>query len=438
MGIELNPYIEQLSWAEARELILPINPEFVKHADELDLPESCCIFKVKYRYGDYLLQDGQFMLRNKDGQNVPLDHPDIPEILKKKLGYAPSVPMGININRDIEIFYKSLDDRIIPIVAPKPGNIFALTAVLSESNLVIDQGSFWNITAGSRSVYSIPKISLALNHRKLSREFEVSHEPPKNLYAQWEFFKELFQTKQLEDTWSLDVIYFSQEWVSFEHSTSWLSFNNHLRKSVWNNAIFLRNLYQASYIMSQATSKANIRCTPNIINTMKHILYVAGSFMPGLTLNGDELSFPKATLSMLYENIYGLEYSAQFMSPTYFNPQLKESLFYVLSIPTQLEHYLDNKPHKSKFDELRDLAYALKKITALFLSDSLGIKDLKKSIFKGIENAEMRCYHSLAQKEQDISQTYGVFSHENNNKKNCQNSVISRGMVGIHPKINQT
>ena len=90
MAIDLNPYIQQLSWAEARELILPVNPEFVQHVDELELPKECGIFKVKYRYGDYLLKDGQFMLRNTQGDNVSIDHPDIPEIVKKKLSYAPT------------------------------------------------------------------------------------------------------------------------------------------------------------------------------------------------------------------------------------------------------------------------------------------------------------------------------------------------------------
>jgi len=98
MPIQLNPYIDQLSWAEARELILPVNPDFVRHADELELPKECCIFKVRYRYGDYLLKGGEFMLRNSQGENVSIEHPDIPEIIKNKLGYAPTVPMGINLN----------------------------------------------------------------------------------------------------------------------------------------------------------------------------------------------------------------------------------------------------------------------------------------------------------------------------------------------------
>ena len=179
MAIELNPYIQQLSWAEARELILPVNPDFVRHADELELPTECCIFKVRYRYGDYLLKDGGVMLRSASGENVSIEHPDIPEIIKKKLSYAPTIPMGINLNRNIEIFYKSIDGRIIPMVFPKIGGICALTALLSDSNLVMDQGSFWNITAGVRSIYSIPKISLTHNHKKIARDLGLSLEPPK-------------------------------------------------------------------------------------------------------------------------------------------------------------------------------------------------------------------------------------------------------------------
>ncbi len=434
MAIELNPYIEQLSWAEARELILPVNPDFVRHADELELPKECCIFKVRYRYGDYLVKDGELMLRSNSGQNISINNEELPSILKEKLTYAPCVPMGINLNRNIEVFYKSLDGRIIPMVFQKLGGVFALTALLSDSNLVMDQGSFWNLTAGVRSIYSIPKISLTLNHKKIARELGLSLEPPKSMQDQWEFFREIFQSEKHESNWELEVIYFSEEWSKLESGTSWLKFNHFLRKSVWNNAVFFRYLYQASYIMSQATSVANIRCTPNIVSTLKHILYLAGSFLPGLSLNGNELAYPREILCYLYKEVYGLEYRPQFMSLAYFDPKVENSIYYALSLPTQLEFYPENTPHKSKFDELRDLAYSLRKIKDLFTTNTLGIGDLQHSIFRGIKSAEIQCYHSLAEDEQHIKKTSQLFEAGSDSKKACHASMISRGLVGIHKK----
>jgi len=436
MSVQLNPYIEQLSWAEARELILPVNPDFVRHTDDLELPAECCIFKVRYRYGDYLLKNSAVHLRSKTGANVPIGHEDLPKIINEKLSYAPSIPMGINLDKRIEILYKSIDGRIIPVVVTKPGYIFALTGALSESHLVIDQGFFWNMTAGARSVYSAPKISLGLNHRKIAREYGVGLEPPKSLAAQWEFFSELLQTPKLENEWELNVLYFSDEWFKTETSWEWSKFQTYLRKYVWNNSTFLRNLYQASYIFSQSTALANIKCNPNIISAMKHIFYIAGEFMPGLSFDGDEEVFPRKILTDIYENIYGLEYLPQFVTPGYFDPTKDISIYHSLSLPTQLEYYSENTPHKSKFDELRDLAYALKKITGLFSENQFGIRDIKQSIFRGMANANIKCYHTHTKGETNIESADELLKHglKNDSKKACHASILSRGLVGIHKK----
>jgi len=255
------------------------------------------------------------------------------------------------------------------------------------------------------------------------------------MQEQWEFFREIFQTEQFSHEWELDMIYFSEEWTKIETGMGWLQFNHYLRKLVWNNAVFFRYLYQASYLMSQATSMANIRCTPNIVSTLKHILYLAGSFLPGLSLDGTEHAYPRSTLCRLYKDVYGLEYHPQFVSLAYFNPdEVEQSIYYALSLPTHLEFYPDNTPHKSKFDELRDLAYSLRKIKELFSVNNLGIRDLQLSIFRGIKNAEIQCYHSQAEEEQHIKRPLFLFEQEGDFKKACHASMISRGLVGIHPK----
>ncbi len=435
MGIQLNPYIEQLSWAEARELILPVNPEFVKHADELDLPKSCCIFKVKYRYGDYLLREGRPMFRNAEGANVSIDDESLPEIIKEKLSYADTIPMGISLNKKLEIFFKTLNNRIIPIMAPEPGYIFALTGVLNRKNgAFISQGPFWNITSGVRQIYSVPKISIAAKHRKLAREFGINLDPPTKLEDHWQTFKELMSSNSLENNWSNEVIFFSEEFPSFKDSNTWANFNNYLREYSWGRGDFLRTFYQVSFITSEIASYANIPTYPNLINTLKQILSISGRFMPGLSLNAGEMTFPEKALKKAYKEVYGLEHDPLFMGSKYFDPSDGNKIYYALSLPNMLEYQHGQSFAKSKFEELRVIAHSLEKIQKIITGNVLKIQSIEQSFFRGLVQSKIQCYHSHALDEKQIKDPRLLLNSNNEKEKKiyCGSSLL-RGLIGIEP-----
>jgi len=433
MAIELNPYIQQLSWAEARELILPVNPDFVRHADELDLPEECCIFKVRYRYGDYLLKDGKFMLRNSLGENISIEHPDIPEIIKKKLSYAPTVPMGINLDKHIETFFTDSSSRIIPISILPKGNIFALAGVMTQNDYAISKSQFWNITAGARSVYSTPKISIAYKHKRVAREFGTNLTPPKTLEQHWGTFKELLQSPNLEETWHMDTLFFSQEFPTKNDTLNWSKFNNYLRSYIWDRMKFWRNHYMFGYIIAQAAAEANIRANPAIINSIKQLAGIAIGFIPGLSFKPDEDAFPNARISSIYREIYQLEYPPLFMQTRHFNPTDQIEVFYSLSLPGVLEFFPDFNPFKSKFDELRELAHATKKIQSTLSKKDFGIREIENSIFKGLVNSTINFYHSASEEEAlgIKAATQIAELHERSQSDNVHSSSIFRGLVGI-------
>jgi len=435
MSVQLNPYIEQLSWAEARELILPVNPEFVRHADELELLKECCIFKVQYRYGDYLLQKGRLMLRNFAGANVDIDDPSLPKILKEKLQYAKTIPMGINTNKKIEIFFEGHDGRVVPIMSPEPGYIFALSGVLSKKNSVsLSQGPFWNITAGIRQIYSVPKISITVKHKKLAKEFGINPDAPDGLSAHWGVFKELMQSEKLNSDWTLDILFFSEEFPRLKDSPDWLNFNNYLREYSWDSGDFLRTFYQASYITSEVAAYANVPASPNLINTIKQVISVAGGFLPGLALNPEEAEFPKKIISKIYRDIYSLEYAPLFMGTRYFSPQKFQNIFYSLALPNMLEYYATESMAKSKFEDLRNLAHALEKIQNLIKKNSLHIPDLEKSFFRGLTYSDIQCYHSHSETEKNIRHTSEIIPTAEEDQRICRSSSILRGLVGIQPK----
>ena len=434
MAIDLNPYIQQLSWAEARELILPVNPEFVQHVDELELPKECGIFKVKYRYGDYLLKDGQFMLRNTQGDNVSIDHPDIPEIVKKKLSYAPTVPMGINLNKSIETYFSDIHGRVIPLYYSEQGSIFGLAGVLHQYLLGVSKNKFWNITAGARSVYSAPKISIGYKHKKLAREFGVGLAAPRGLEGHFETFKELLQSEKLKNHWQMESLFFSQEFPVSEESVAWKIFNRYLYQYIWAKTLFLRNLYQCGYIIAQAAASSNVRCNPVVITTLKQLVFIADGFIPGLSFAEDESGFPQALLKNIYRDIYGLEYPAMFMQTRAFNEHNKTSVYYSLATPGTLEYFPDFNPFKSKFDELRELAYATQKIQCILNQKTFGITSLEESMFRGFIKNEILFYHEASGGEQNISPSRKIPELSAMANTDYYSSSLLRGLIGIHPK----
>ena len=433
MSIQLNPYIEQLSWAEARELILPVNPDFVRHADALDFPKECCIFKVRYRYGDYLLREGRPMFRNSLGDNVSIDNPSLPKIVREKLSYADTIPMGISLNKKLEIFFKTRTNRIIPIMLPEPGYIFALSGVLSRKNGVfISQGPFWNITAGVRQIYSVPKISISVKHKKLAKEFGISLDPPTKLENHWDTFKDLMHSETLENTWHSEVIFFSEEFPSLKSSPAWANFNNYLREYSWIRGDFLRTFYQVSYITSEISSYANIPTYPNLLNILKQIMSIAGQFMPGLSFNIGENAFPENALKKVYSEIYDLEHAPLFVGSKYFDPLKSDRVFYALSLPNMLEYQDGQSFAKSKFEELRIIAHSLEKIQKLTNENALNIQSLEQSFFRGLVQSKIQCYHSLALREKQITDSRLLLNENDGmeSKVYCSSSLL-RGLVSV-------
>jgi len=440
MSTHLNPYIEQLSWAEARELILPVNPEFVGHADQLDLPKECCIFKVKYRYGDYLLKDGEFMLRNNEGENVPINHPDIPEIIKKNLSYAPTVPMGIPINKRVEIFL-GISERIVPVGITSPGKIFGLTAVLSPHSS-FDEGTIWNLTAGIRNIFSIPKISMEANHKFLVREFGQIGQAPKNYFDQWKTFRKIAHSAGVRDVWTVDVLYFSSEWFKTRKSLEWLNFQLYLREYAWENTSFHRNIYLRDSICSLIENECNLKTDLYILSLMRHISSIGASYVPGLSFSLTELDYPHALLYQAYKEIYGLEYAPLFIGTQMFND--KDSLYYSLEIPHVFDFNLRARKQKSKFDELRHLAYAVNTTVKKIKGSCLAIKNKNFSVRKGAEKAVYGFYHTEADTNNGIKPVKVLLTSDHTLKERINsgesnfglNSAICRGIVGIHPVNN--
>ena len=431
MSVELNPYIEQLSWEEARVLIKPVNPDYVAEVDQIELPKEACIFKVKYRYGDFLMENGTIMLRKHDGENVPISHPELPDILRKKLTYAPTMPMGIVLEKTVEAFFKTMNGRIVPRGLMQAGYIFALTGCISENSVFYSKGEYWNLTAGTRSVYSAPKLSIAQKHKRLVKEFGIGYMPPKKINQHWETFKEIMQSPSVVETWNLEVLYFSKEWVDTANNNTFPAYSNYLLRYAYEVMGYFGNGHISDFIFSQIETDANIRRYPNAINTIRHLISIAGSFLPGLSYDCKNDVFPIDLLTIIYRDVYRLEYDPQFLSLKSFSTDDVGGVYYSMSIPMAVDYYNIDSCFHSRFAELRDMAHSLERIIRTISTNYYGVPVVGKSFLRGIEDCEFKIYHSHAKDEPNI---YPISDLPELSQNSCRSTSIYRGIVGISTK----
>lgn len=390
MAVSLNPYIEKLTWDEARLLIQPVNGEFVALIDNIEIPEGCEIFKVRYGYGDFLLEDGVFRLPNSEGQPVCAKDDSIPEEVRKKFAYAPTIPMGMTINKMLEVYLMS-GSRVVPIALHSPGSIFALTGVLMPE-VSYDRGAHWYVCSGSRLVFSTSKFSERRRYNKVNRELGTGAQPPVELLDHFETFKALSRSS-VGDPWVNEVLYFTGEWVGKSEQRDALALKLYFFEKTWRGTAFFRNLFLRDAIFSRLEALSNVRLDHHILNYVRHIISIGAGCLPGLSFAADDSAFPKTFLKNVLVDLYHTEYAPTFMSMCYLNHDLRDPVYYSLLVPTLLDFKLRTLEIKSKSDELRDLQYSLKKILMTIQKEDLRIEHPDFPITKGASQTDYSFYH---------------------------------------------
>lgn len=391
MSIKLNPFIEKLSWEEASPLIQPVNPEFAELVNNLELPPGCEIFKVRYLFGEYILEDGSFLLPNELGEPTPITDPSTPRELQEKFAHAPSAPMGMSVNKCIDIYLMS-GERIVPIVACQPGNIFALTGVLIPE-ASYDDGARWYLSAGSRMVFSTSKISETRRYDRVNRVWKTGAHPPSDLLEHWETFKEMAKSPLAEKSWACEVLFFTKEWFTSEETYSGLKIQNYLYKSAWKGSSYFRNHCLRDSIFSRIESLSNIRAEQNTLNCARHLIAIGAGALPGLSFGCDEKHYPKSHIQKVLVEDYKIDYAPTMMALKYLSNKAGDTVYYVLQIPTVVDFDLRNKDKESHITELRRLSHIMDKIIKRIRKEELSIQNPDFPVTKGVTRAKYEFFH---------------------------------------------
>lgn len=433
--------IEWLSWDQARPDIAAANSQFADVIDQLNLEKKHRILKVCYPYGQHILQQGQFLLPNSQGEFVTCNDPSLPIDVAAAFDYIHTIPLAVVLRNSAEIFL-SANDSITPFRIINPGDIVSIWNVL-ESGDSCDRGNLWNIVAGGRSLFLLPKVSDSIAHKRIQKAYDITTPAPRTTEQQWGVFSRIAQRE--EAPWQFEVMFFTKEWLEERKQPSWQLFRYYLLQEIWNKTAYLRNQYYNDYIFSCMKDARGIKPDPFLADTVKHILTMAAGSVPGFAVANDEKLGPIRFFQQAYLDEYQLkDYAPIFLRPSTFNlSDSRAMVYYSLAFPTLLEFSAASRKLSTKLSDIRNVQYILQHLSKLLETNPYALDEHAVSPFTLLQKIHYAFFHSDVEGENHIEPATKLVEKDPciqaelarfPGRTFCENSAFLKGCIQISPK----
>jgi len=438
--------IVKVYWKDIYKRIAKVEPEFAKIVNDLNLDSSYPFYLVYFPYGVVTGDTISPLIPNALGGYERLSSPEIPSDITKHLGYGMShCPMGMVLEKHFELYIDLPKEKItLPNVIYSPGSIlsFGNNLTFKNSNEYISNGIF-SLTSGARSALMLPNIGCFTNHYHLKRDLNVRSPVPKKLYDHYHVFKEIAASKIINCDWRSCLVYFCEKFVNkMNTEESWSKLNRYLHQLAWKGFSYERNHSQYDFIFSVVQKRRNLKPSPYLMDTVKHLAAIACGVVPGYApaLNDDFL--PLEDIQKAYIESYGLKkYHPIIMQPSNFHFEKdKFPIYYSLQYPATSSFSPRARKTSSRLFDLRDLEHiitsCMKELSTehpLYAGTALS---------KLAKNAEFKYYHyekdthHVVTSSQEIP-TYDKRIHQVNPAYKVKNATFTsdspfvRGCVSI-------
>jgi len=438
MGLE-TPRLQEICWENIRDDIKSINPKLYHIIDKINPNKNYPLFKATYAYGDEIINKGHLYLPHEK-LLYPLNASQFSSRIKELLGYNLGTnPVSLVLKNSIEIF-TAIENRTVSLYGlVTPGKVFSTSRILSQT-VSYSPPFLWDMTAGARSIFMLPKISDAYSNEKLRKEFGMSIIPPKGLHDHWKIFKELAQHEKFESPWFAEMLFFSKKWFTHLNDPAWKDFHLYLFQSAWNNTEFWRNQFVWDLVFCLVKKNINIRPNPYIADTVKHLLSIAAGATSGFAPAIDDSSCPCKKLQEIYSTVYSLkDYQPIIMEPyTLALYQQSRPVYYSLEYPNTMEFSPKSKKISNKITDLIEIKYLLDKYFAEICKGQLNIQgtpfqDLINGVVFDYFHANLDAYDGIKESSEmpkgdpNLKSIYA----SNKNKSFPKNSTFLRGCIRI-------
>lgn len=369
-------HIKKVTWKEVRHEVHKLNPSFAQLVDELNPSDDYFFVKATYPYGAPVLKQAVLMLPNDNGEIVPITDSSIDPKIRAVLDYnLNSNPVSMVLKNTFEIFLP-LEDRTIPLNGLiKPGATFGTFRVLHPNGS--HQPKFlWNMTAGARSIFMLPKITEQKKHFILKKKYSLTAEAPRTLMHNWEVFRQIASHPEFSQPWDAQILYFSKSWFEHLDDKAWFAFYYYFHRAMWGGTEFHRNQPIWNLIFSIILKDYQGKPSAYITDTVKYLINVGIGAQPGFSPARDNMSGPIEGLQKVYIEDYGIRnYPPIIMQPNMFNlsDALSPPVYYSLQFPTAIEFGLSSRARSSHVSDLHEIRSLLVRYTQELLSDKFNI-----------------------------------------------------------------
>ncbi|MDO8954667.1 MAG: hypothetical protein Q7V63_07450 [Gammaproteobacteria bacterium] len=381
--------IQELTWSDIREEAGLASPLLREIIDEIDPDASFKLYKAKYPFGAKILDNKEFYLPTNKG-SMPLSNKSIPEGLSKDLNYL-LCPLGIITDKSIEI-YADNEEKIFSLSLSNPA---------AGLELGIWEYFGWStpytVSSGARSLYMVPRISKAESHNKLRKYYDIKLLAPKCLYDHWAIFREIADSSRFEDKWHCSIIFLGRKWHQklVSKDKKWIRLLNLILTKGWEHSGIGRNkviMDSAWEIIAQTLTRKGMKPNPYVIDTLKHLIFVALGNISGFAPAINDDAGPVSGIQKAYTEIYGLkEYIPTIMQPKSFDLKSGKSVYYSLQTPTLLSSAPKTRNVTSNIEDIREL----KEIMTYFLhQDFSGIWINGQAFNDVIKQVHFNCFHT--------------------------------------------
>lgn len=341
--------LDKLLWKDVKNEIFKINQELATVIDSINPPDDCYFYRATYQYGDEFLRSGEFILPPQNGKQTSFFSAEIPRELQFDIGYNLGNHPTFIVTKNTVEAYIEINSTAIPTYILYPGDLFGVSVVLagapSEELDLTPAKSIWEITAGARSTFMLPKISDAFGHKKIEKHFNINVELPNDIFDHWQVFREI--VRKSEANWSTELLFFSRNWFKYLHTPEWQPLKLYFYKIYRELKSYWLNIFPVDVTVSQIHYKKKIDPDTKVVDIIKNIFAVAGGELIGFQPATDNQLLPIDCIQDAYVNIYKKlnGHAPIIMQPAYFrksnndpiytstNMMTIENLYQLLKVP---------------------------------------------------------------------------------------------------------
>jgi hypothetical protein len=399
--------LEKLYWRDVRSEFFRLNQSLAKIIDELNPPDDCFFYKANYPYGDSIFQNGEFYLPISSTGKHSLASENTSKELKKELSYNPGAyPMMLILEHPVELFI-NINNTSVPNLLLLPGDVLGITYVMQHTpsddiELMQPTKSVWQISAGARSTFLLPKICDAKGHKRLEKKLNIVVKTPKEIFDHWQVFRAIYS--KAGNGWETSVLFFSRGWFKYTQLPEWLPFKMYLYqtyvhklKNYWNN------LMDINMGLTEIHFQENLKPTLRVIDILRNIFAVAAGDSLGFQPAVDDSMLPCSLIQEAYINLYKLKgYYPTIMQPAYYG-RLDQNPVYTSINMMSIDNLYDVLKVHSDAQLIEDVRYLFIKYAEILKLDKVNTDAFYLSEI--IKNSNIEFFHYLRYKDTPLIDT---------------------------------